>query len=26
MFGTPCPPPPGAAIFHWVWIYKVKTG
>jgi hypothetical protein len=25
MFGTPCPPPPGAAIFHWVWIYKVKT-
>jgi hypothetical protein len=25
MFGTPCLPPPHAAIFHWVWIYKIKT-
>jgi hypothetical protein len=25
MFGTPCQPPNNAAIFHWVWIYKVKT-
>ena len=25
MFGTPCTPPPQAAIFHWVWIYKIKT-
>jgi hypothetical protein len=25
MFGTPCAPPPNAAIFHWVWIYKIKT-
>jgi hypothetical protein len=25
MFGTPCAPPPQAAIFHWVWIYKIKT-
>ena len=24
MFGQPCIPPPGAAIFHWVWIYKIK--
>ena len=24
MFGSPVAPPPGAAIFHWVWIYKVK--
>jgi hypothetical protein len=24
MFGHPCIPPPGAAIFHWVWIYKSK--
>jgi hypothetical protein len=24
MFGAPCFPPPGAAIFHWVWIYKFK--
>ena len=24
MFGTPCSPPPGASVFHWVWIYKVK--
>jgi hypothetical protein len=24
MFGTPCAPPPQAAIFHWVWIYKIK--
>ena len=25
MFGTPCAPPLHAAIFHWVWIYKIKT-
>ena len=25
MYGEPCSPPPGAAIFNWVWIYKVKT-
>ena len=24
MFGAPIAPPPGAAIFHWVWIYKIK--
>ena len=24
MYGTPCSPPPGAAIFNWVWVYKVK--
>ena len=24
MFGLPCIPPPGAAIFHWVWTYKIK--
>jgi hypothetical protein len=25
MFGETCPPPPGASIFHWVWLYKIKT-
>jgi hypothetical protein len=25
MFGTPVFPPPGAAIFYWVWIYSIKT-
>ena len=24
MFGQPCITPPGAAIFHWTWIYKIK--
>ena len=24
MFGEPCLPPSNAAIFHWVWIYKIK--
>jgi hypothetical protein len=25
MFGSPCPPPSGAYLFHWVWTYKIKT-
>jgi hypothetical protein len=24
MFGTPCAPLPGHALFHWVWLYKIK--
>ena len=24
MFGEPCVPPPDAAVFNWVWVYKVK--
>jgi hypothetical protein len=25
MFGKPCPPTPERALFHWVWLYKIKT-
>jgi hypothetical protein len=25
MFGETCPPPPGASVFHRVWLYKIKT-
>jgi hypothetical protein len=25
MFGETCPLPPGASVFHWVWLYKIKT-
>jgi hypothetical protein len=24
MFGAPCAPDPGRALFHWVWLYKIK--